>query len=231
MRAWPERAVPNNLTPAAGPPYAGNDQALNVATGEAPWFQNCAAVTFTVTPDAMSNGTISPNTPQTVASGSTVSFTLTPDPGYQIALVGGCGAGNLAGNVYTAGPITSDCNVGAAFQPITYTVTPVAGPNGSIAPNAPQFVAQGATVTFTLAPAAGYEVDQVSGCGGTRVGNSFTTAAASGNCTVNATFKLLAPAGTVQAIPTLGEWALALMVLLMAALGWHGMRTTRRPRR
>jgi hypothetical protein len=82
------------------------------------------AVDFTVTPLAPvrpgtvsqtgTGGSISPDTPQTVAEGSTTSFTVTPDPGFYIYSVTGCG-GTLSGNTYTTGPITADCTVSASF--------------------------------------------------------------------------------------------------------------------
>ena len=62
-------------------------------------------------------GTIAPPS-QTVADGATATFTLTPDTGYEIDNVGGdCPAGTLAGNVYTTGAITADCEVIANFRP------------------------------------------------------------------------------------------------------------------
>jgi hypothetical protein len=80
-------------------------------------------------------------------------------------------------------------------SPNLFTVTPSAGPNGSITPSTPQFVAQGATLAFTLAPAAGFGIDAVGGtCGGTLAGLTFTTNAVAADCTVQATFKVLAAA-------------------------------------
>jgi len=63
------------------------------------------------------SGTIAPPS-QTVADGATATFTLTPDSGFEIDFVGGtCPAGTLAGNLYTTGPITADCEVVANFRP------------------------------------------------------------------------------------------------------------------
>ncbi len=64
-------------------------------------------VSFTVTPSAGANGSINPSTPQTVNYNGTASFTVTPNTGYQIASVTGCG-GTLSGNTYTTGQITAD---------------------------------------------------------------------------------------------------------------------------
>jgi len=83
-------------------------------------------VSLTVTGPVMHTVTASVGTPsgtivppsQTVAHGATATFTLTPDSGYAIAGVGGtCPAGTLAGNLYTTGAITADCQVVANFRP------------------------------------------------------------------------------------------------------------------
>jgi hypothetical protein len=66
-----------------------------------------------VTATAGPGGSITPAT-QTVNAGATARFTVTPDSGYQIASVTGCG-GNLIGNTYTTGPITAACAVSASF--------------------------------------------------------------------------------------------------------------------
>ena len=78
--------------------------------------QSCAAGTtqHTVTPSAGPHGSIAPSTPQIVNDGATTSFTTTPDPGYAIGTVTGCG-GSLIGNVYTTAPVTADCAVSANF--------------------------------------------------------------------------------------------------------------------
>jgi IPTL-CTERM motif/Divergent InlB B-repeat domain len=77
-----------------------------------------AATSFTVTPSIISgNGSISPATPQTVASGSTISFTLTPNAGFILGGLQGSCSGTLNGNVFTSNPITADCTISAVFAP------------------------------------------------------------------------------------------------------------------
>ncbi len=71
--------------------------------------------TFTVTPSVSGgNGSISPNTRQTVDYGSTVSFTVSPSAGYYAVMSGTCG-GTLSGNTYTTASITVNCTVVASF--------------------------------------------------------------------------------------------------------------------
>jgi hypothetical protein len=72
---------------------------------------------------------------------------------------------------------------------VTHTVTPVAGPNGTIAPSTPQSVTDGGTTSFTLTPDAGYEIANVGGtCGGNLSGGVYTTLPITQNCTVEANF-------------------------------------------
>ena len=142
---------------------------------------------FTVTASAGAGGSISPTTTN-VTPGGTASFTLTPATGYHIAGVTGCG-GTLSGSTYTTGAVNAACAVSATFAINTYTVTAEAGTGGSIDPGSAS-VEHGATASFTVAPAAGYSLVGVSGCGGTLVGTTFTTGAVTGACTVSASFSL-----------------------------------------
>jgi len=149
-----------------------------------------ALPTHVVTPSAGSGGAIAPDTPQTVDDGDTTAFTLTPDAHYQIESVTGCG-GTLAGDTYTTAAITSDCTVTATFAIITHTVTPSAGAGGTITPDTPQTVDDGATTTFTVTATPPFQVGSVSGCGGSLAGDTYTTGAITGDCTVTATFSIL----------------------------------------
>jgi hypothetical protein len=78
--------------------------------------------------------------------------------------------------------------VTATFAIITHTVTPSAGAGGTIAPDTPQTVDDGATATFTVTATPPYQIESVTGCGGTLAGNTYTTGEISGDCTVSATF-------------------------------------------
>jgi len=83
--------------------------------------------TYTVTPFAGENGSISPEMPQTVNYGTTASFTILPDTGYEIDSVSGC-AGTLSGNTYMTDLITSDCSIMASFK---YIIVPAASADPS----------------------------------------------------------------------------------------------------
>lgn len=71
--------------------------------------------------------------------------------------------------------------------PTTYTVTGTAGFGGIISP-ALKTVNSGLTTTFTVTPNSGYSIKSVTGCSGSRSGNTYTTGAITSNCPVTASF-------------------------------------------
>ena len=164
-----------------------------------PISQHCTvaaafALARTVTATAGAGGSISPSGPQAIVDGATASFTVTPQAGYQIAAVTGCG-GTLVNNTYTTGAVAQNCTVAASFTPILHAVTATAQSGGSISPSGVVNVAEGQARAFTVTPGAGYRIASVAGCGGTLAGNTFTTAAVMGACSVQARFETL-PANT-----------------------------------
>ncbi|HJT99563.1 MAG TPA: PQQ-binding-like beta-propeller repeat protein, partial [Rhodanobacteraceae bacterium] len=169
----------------------GNTYTTGPITADCTVSATFAAITHTVTPHAGANGSIDPDTPQTVDDGDTTTFTITPDAHYRIASVTGCG-GSLAGDTYTTGAITADCTVNATFEIMTHTVTPDAGngSEGTIAPATPQTVDDGDTVAFTITPVAPYMIASVAGCGGKLDGNVYTTAPVLADCEVSASFAI-----------------------------------------
>jgi len=83
--------------------------------------------------------------------------------------------------------------------PVTHTVTPEAGANGSIAPSTPQTVNEGSTTAFTITPDAHYRIADVTGCGGSLDGDTYTTGAITADCTVSATFEIVTHTVTPEA--------------------------------
>ncbi len=144
---------------------------------------------YTVTPRARRHGSITPDTPQQIAGGHTASFTVTPDAGWRIDRVRGCG-GILSGNIYTTAPASRDCTVRAWFERIPrHTVTTEVNGRGSILPRRPQRVIEGNAVTFMVTPDAGWRIERVRGCGGTLNGSTYTTGLIRRDCTVRAAFR------------------------------------------
>lgn len=75
--------------------------------------------------------------------------------------------------------------------PVTHVVTPTAGANGAIAPDSPQTVNEGSTTAFTITPDTHYRIADVTGCGGSLDGSTYTTGAITADCTVNAMFEII----------------------------------------
>jgi hypothetical protein len=109
----------------------------------------------------------------------------------------GGGGGDDGGGNSTGGGNTgngSDGNGGGSGSggqtQTAYTVTPsTSGTGGAISPATPVSVQPGAVTSFTLTPNSGYTVASVGGtCGGTRIGNTYTTKAVTADCTVVAAF-------------------------------------------
>jgi uncharacterized protein (TIGR02145 family) len=168
----------------------GNTYTTDAVTANCTVEASFTILTYTVTPSAGENGTISPDTAQVVRKGDRTSFTVTPATNYTIESVGGTCGGSLDGNAYTTDAVTADCTVEASFTILTYTVTPSARENGTINPDKAQVIASGGTISFTIIPDIDFAiVDPVGGtCGGSLVGNTYTTDAVTADCTVEANF-------------------------------------------
>ena len=122
-------------------------------------------VTYTITPNAGNGGQISPSAPQTVEGGQNLTFTVTPDSGYETDAVEVDGKpAALTDGKYTFSNADADHTITVTFKQISssqYTIRPSVGPNGSISPATDQILAEGGSVTFTVTPDSGYEVDTV----------------------------------------------------------------------
>ena len=86
---------------------------------------------FTVTPSAGTNGSISASSPQTVASGGTIQFSVIANAGYTATVGGSCG-GILSGTTFTTNPVTANCTVLATFSPAAGVSRPSPPPTVSI---------------------------------------------------------------------------------------------------
>lgn len=115
---------------------------------------------FTITPTAGANGSISPDTTQTVASGANVTFTITANSGYHVSsvLVNGTSVGAVGS--YTFTNVTANGTIAATFAAdvSSYTITATAGPHGTISPLGPWSVAPAGSVSFLIYPDRGYKV-------------------------------------------------------------------------
>jgi len=96
-----------------GGTLAGTTYTTNAITGDCTVIANFAVDMIPVA-TSVPGGHGSITGPVTIPYGGTGTFTLTPDPGYAISSVTGCG-GTLSGNVYTTGPITGACTITVSF--------------------------------------------------------------------------------------------------------------------
>lgn len=95
----------------------------------------------------------------------------------------------VANGTGTATQTVSGVSVTCAPNPI-YTVTPSAGPNGSISPDTPQSVNSGGSITFTATPDSGYGVNQwlVDGAAVQSGGSVYVLTDITANATVTVSF-------------------------------------------
>jgi hypothetical protein len=126
---------------------AGNTYTTNPINAACTVAATFTLITYTVTPSAGANGTITPTAPQTVGHGGTTTFTVTPATGYTATVGGTCG-GNLVGNTYTTNPIIANCTVAASFGAMTSFTGPTATGTGSATAS---FTGGGAGCTYAVA--------------------------------------------------------------------------------
>lgn len=88
-----------------------------------------AADVVTVTPVAVGEGVISPATPQSVAYGAPLSFSIVPNTNQRIASVNGCG-GTLVGLSYEIPAVTTPCSVTVTFEADNPLVLPSGDSSG-----------------------------------------------------------------------------------------------------
>ncbi len=174
-----------------GGSLAGNIYTTNSITANCTVSATFSQNSYTVTSSGSgAGGSITPST-RTVNHGLTTTFTVTPTAGYT-ASASGCN-GSLSGTTYTTGAITSGCNVSASFSLNSYTVgTSVSGGVGGTITPSSRNVNYNSTGSFTISPNSGYEINTVTGCGGSLAGSIYTTGPVTSACTVTASFSAIA---------------------------------------
>ena len=162
----------------------------NIYFGDTLYIYGTAS-SMTVTPSAGANGAISPGTAQTVTAGGSLTFTATPNSGYTVNSWSVDGTVTQSGGTsFSLNNITANHTVNVTFTPLTFTITPAAGANGSILPSPAQTVNYGDSLTFTATPNTGYLVNSwtVDGTVAQAGGSTFTLNNITANHTVNVTF-------------------------------------------
>lgn len=165
--------------------------------------------TFTIISTAGSGGTISPLGSTVVAQGSSQTYTITPNLGYDIATLTVDGSSIATSTSYTFGNIQQNHTIDVTFvlTTPTYTITSSAGANGSISPLGTTVFLQGASQTYTITPTPGYYVDTLLvDAASVATSTSYTFTNISANHTISATFALAPPpVGTFAITATAGS--------------------------
>jgi hypothetical protein len=146
---------------------------------------------YTVSATSNTGGNISPSGATSVIEGQRSIFSLDNDDGYRLRGVEGTCGGTLSGDSFTTDKIFFDCTVTAVFEPIPlYSVTVVAGDNGSTTPLGEALVLEGSSLSVGLSPDDGYRVADVGGtCGGSRDADTFVTNPVFQSCSVTVSFE------------------------------------------
>jgi hypothetical protein len=149
--------------------------------------------TYTITPTAGANGTISPAAAVSVASGGSQAFTITPNSGYKIATVTVDGASVAASSPYTFTNVTASHTISATFSAVVSN-TPTATLTAS-----PSSVTSGSASTITWSSA------NATSCTGTgfSTGNAVSGSVSTGALTTSTTYGLTCTGanGSVTATP------------------------------
>jgi hypothetical protein len=140
------------------------------------------------------NGSITVNgsaPPVTVNPGTSITYTITPNPEHVVysVLVDGTQQGGITS--YTFMNVQANHTIAAYVRPITYTVATSAGTGGKIIPPGTSTFDIHTSPTFTITPNAGYSVNdvKVDGVSQGAVG-SYTFTDITANHTIAATFAL-----------------------------------------
>ncbi|MHC4499949.1 MAG: InlB B-repeat-containing protein, partial [Planctomycetota bacterium] len=150
-----------------------------------------AGHTVTATSDA--NGSVDPNGAVVVDDGNDVTFTATPNTGYEVdTWYLDSNSVQVGGVTYTLTNVLVDHTVNVTFKPLQYTVTATYGANGTVDPNGAIVVNYGQDKLFTASPDIGYEVDtwSVDGNSVQSGGNTYTLTNITADHTLNVTFKI-----------------------------------------
>ena len=159
---------------------------------------------FTITASSGPNGFVSPPGAIGVPAQGTQTFSIVPDPGYEIedVVIDGFSFGVITS--YTFSDVRSNHTIRATFiaAPVTvYTITANAGANGSISPSGAVTVQEGNSQSFSISPDVGFEIADVL-VDGFSVGavNSYTFDNVIANHSINVSFRAIAlPEYTITA--------------------------------
>ncbi|HBC77522.1 MAG TPA: hypothetical protein DCZ51_02765 [Bacteroidales bacterium] len=118
-------------------------------------------ITYAITGIAGSGGSVSPSGTTRVNYGSQLSYTISPDEGFNISDVKIDNASAGAISSYDFTNIRSDHTVSASFVPITFTITSGSKSGGSITPSGTSTLNYGSDLVCLITPDTGFHIDDV----------------------------------------------------------------------
>ncbi|WP_207681127.1 putative Ig domain-containing protein [Desulfonema magnum] len=126
-------------------------------------FKEKHRIRYTITANAGPHGAITPSGKISVYEGDDQAFEITPNDGYEVdtVLVDGKCVRLADDSTFNFINITRNPWISVTFKPKlanSHKIIATAGPNGTITPSGLIMVTQGENMTFTITPAAGYEV-------------------------------------------------------------------------
>ena len=116
---------------------------------------------YIITSSAGTGGTITPSGSVSVRSGSSSSFNIRANQGYEIADVKIDNSSAGAVSSYTFSNITANHKIAASFRPLSYSITAEAGSGGKISPAGAITVNYGAKQTFSINADVGFRIAEV----------------------------------------------------------------------
>lgn len=141
---------------------------------------------YEVRAENTTGGQITPSQRQ-VEEGQTTSFTITPEPGYELQSITGCG-GERTRDIFTTDAVQSDCTVSARFELSDYQISTQISGLGALSPESALVTIEDVT-EFLVLPAEDYRLASISGCGGSLEDDRYTVAEVTADCTITTRFE------------------------------------------
>ncbi len=151
--------------------WIGSVYTTGVITASCAVSFSATANVYTVSPSGL-NLAINPSTPQSVASGSKQTFTVTANAGYSLssAVGGNCPAGSFNGNVYTTGAVAANCSVSFSGSKVSSALAPIVFNYQQSAKPGDDIYFQGANLAGAQVNLVGYGIlPQLTGYGSTNI--------------------------------------------------------------
>jgi len=153
-----------------------------------------------ITAAAAPGGTITPSGATGVPSGTSQTYTITPNPGFSVSALVVDGTELPGATTFTFTNVTAAHYINAYFAPSGLTITAAAGAGGTITPAGATAVTPGTSPTYTITPNAGFLVSALVVDGVELPGaTTFTFTNVTGNHYINAYFASATAGFTITA--------------------------------